>query len=95
MNDAEKKAWLGKLPPAPPPGPVTHGPLDIRDTGIDHIINKVSRLYQLVAEMREVINDLYLLDVEVKLTGRSDPNDPLTQIAVLGITLKPGCEFER
>lgn len=48
---------------------------------------KITRLYDIVAEMNKISDELGPIDIEVRVCGKSNRNDPLGQMASLQITL--------
>ncbi len=59
---------------------------------MNRVLEDISRLYELVDEMRRVVGRLREVNVDVRMQARADANDPLNSFAAMQITLKPGCE---
>ena len=58
-------------------------------------LEKIARLYDLVAEMRDVIKELNEVEVDVKISRTQNFADPLADTAGVMIVLRPGCDLIR
>ena len=65
------------------------------DPGIKSTLEKVTRLYDLTAEMRQIVQDLHEVGVEVSISKYNRWGENLDAAASIMVIMRPGCDLEQ